>query len=103
MITWELLAPGMTPEHLGLLPVMLNLDDPRPAKDQFNERYGHGGGWRPFPGFKLSANNSLHYPGDPPLKPLAQCRFRNELVVFYEHAWVAIIHKDRYFEACRMD
>ena len=27
MITWELLAPGMTPEHLGLLPVMLNLDD----------------------------------------------------------------------------
>lgn len=100
---WEGLHPDMTLEHLGLLPGWLDLDDPRPAKDQFNSNYAHGGGWRPMGGFKLHADNSLHYPGDPPLIPLAQCQFRNELIVFYEHSWVAIIHQDRYFEACRMD
>jgi hypothetical protein len=103
MMTWELLVPGMTPEHLGLLPLMLDENDPRPAKDQFNENYSHGGGWRPMKGFKLQPDNSLTYPEDEPLKPLAQLQFRNELIVFYDHAWVAIIHKDRYFEACRMD
>jgi hypothetical protein len=103
MMTWELLHPGMTPEHLGLLPLMLDESDPRPAKDQFNERYGHGGGWHPMKGFKLHENNSLTYPGDPPLKPLAQLQFRNELIVFYDHAFVAIIHQDRSFEVCRMD
>ena len=102
-MVWELLHPNITPESLGLLPLMLNESDPRPAKDQFNENYAHGGGWIPFRGFELNDNNSLSYPGDPPLKPLAQCQFRNELIVFYDHAWVAIIHKDRYFEVCRMD
>jgi hypothetical protein len=103
MMVWQFLRPEMTPEHLGLLPGWLDESDPRPAKDQFNARYQHGGGWRPMKGFKLNADNSLSYPGDPPLIPLAQLQFRNELIVFYEHAWVAIIHKDRYFEACRMD
>ena len=103
MLVWEFLDLRMTPEHLGLLPDMLDEDDPRPAKDQLNERYAHGGGWDPMKGFKLLKNNSLTYPGDPPLRPLAQCQFRNELIVFYDHAWVAIIHQDRYFEVCRMD
>jgi hypothetical protein len=82
---------------------MLDENDPRPAKDQFNERYAHGGGWHPMGGFKLNQDNSLKYPGDPPLKPVARLQFRNELIMFYDHAWVAIIHKDRYFEVCRMD
>ena len=103
MMEWQLLYPGMTPEHLGIIPYMLDPNDPRPAKDQFNERYAHGGGWRPMERFILMRNNALAYPGDPLLKPLAQCQFRNELIVFYDHAIVAIIHKDRYFEVCRMD
>lgn len=103
MMTWELLHPNITPGHLGILPTMLNESDPRPAKDQFNENYAHGGGWDPFGGFELLEDNSLKYPGDPPLEPLAQLQFRNELIVFYEYSWVAIIHKDRYFEVCRMD
>jgi hypothetical protein len=103
MIVWEMLHPAMTLDHLGFLVNWLDDYDPRPAKDQFNENYQHGGGWYPFAGFKLNPDNSLSYPGDPPLRPLAQCQFRNELVVFYEHSWVAIIHKDRYFEACRLD
>ena len=103
MMEWQLLHPRITPEHLGIVPFMLDPDDPRPAKDQFNEHYAHGGGWRPMKGFKLGTLNSLHYPGDLPLTPLAELQFRNELIVFYDHAWVAIIHRDKYFEVCRMD
>jgi hypothetical protein len=103
MMVWVMLDPRMTPEHLGLLPMMLSEDDPRPAKEQLNESYAHGGGWRPFAGFKLKADNTLTYPEDPPLKPLAQLQFRNELIVFYDSAWVAIIQEDRSFEVNRMD
>ena len=102
-VTWELLHPHMRPEMLGLLAYWLDDEDPCPAKDQFNGHYAHGGGWRPMKGFKLTANNKLLYPEDPPLVPLAQAWLRDELVVFYEHAWVAIIQPDRSFEACRMD
>jgi hypothetical protein len=103
MMIWEMLHPNMTPEHLGLLPGMLDLDDPRPAKEQFDQNYAHGGGWDPFNGFELSVRNWLSYPGDPPLQPLAQLQFRDELIVFYIHSWVAIIQPDRSFEVCRMD
>lgn len=102
MMTWRLLNPRITPEHLGLIPHFLFEDDQRPAKEQFNERYVFGG-WSPFLGFKLRSDNSLKYPGDPAMMPLAQTKLRDELVVFYDHAWVAIIQPDRSFEVCRMD
>ena len=41
------------PDDLGLLPSMLSEHDPRPAREQFDARYGHGGGWRPFTGFRF--------------------------------------------------
>jgi hypothetical protein len=103
MMVWELLHPNMTPEHLGLLPGMLDLDDPRPAKEQFNENYQHGGGWLPMKGHTLSERNWLHYPGDQPLRPLAQLQFRDELIIYYDSSFVAIIQPDRSFEVCRMD
>jgi hypothetical protein len=28
---------------------------------------------------------------------------RDELILIYEHSWVAIIQPDRTFETCRMD
>jgi hypothetical protein len=103
MMVWKMLHPKMTLGHLGLLPMMLDESDPRSAKNQFNERYAHGGGWHSFTGFKLHPDNSLTYPGDPPLKPLAQLQFRDALIVVYDHSWVAIIQEDRYFEVCRID
>jgi len=103
MMTWALLDSRMTPEHLGLLPGMLDPADPRPAREQFDANYQHGGGWDPFKGFTLRADNSLSYPGDPPTKPLAMTTLRDELIVFYQYSWVAIIQPDRSFECCRMD
>ena len=58
---WEMLHPQMREEMLGLIPVMLCKDDPRPAREQFNTRYICG--WQPFQGFTLEADNSLSYLG----------------------------------------
>ena len=52
-MTWIILDPSINSEHLGLLPMMLDPSDPRPAREQFDENYQHGGGWRPFNGFTL--------------------------------------------------
>jgi len=45
----------------------------------------------------------LHYPDDPPQKPLAMIKFRNELIFIYESAWVLILQQDGTYEISRMD
>jgi hypothetical protein len=102
MITWVLLHPKMTPEHLGYIPQWLDDNDPRDARAQLNSGYVFGG-WSPMDGFKLTETNCLTYPGDPPLVPLAMTMLRDELICFYDHSWIAVIQQDRTFEACRMD
>jgi hypothetical protein len=103
MICFEMLHPRMTHDMLGFLPYFLNHSDERPAKEQFNTNYAHGGGWRPMSGFKMMPGQALKYPGDPLLRPLARARFRNELILFYDCAIVAIVQPDGSFEASRMD
>jgi len=103
MLEWKMLHPKMTMEHLGFIPFWLHENDPRDAREQLNAGYVFGG-WSPFQGWtKLGDDNTLYYPGDPPLKPLAMTELRGELIVFYDHAWVAVIQPDRSFEVCRMD
>lgn len=102
MLKWEMLHPGMTMEHLGFIPHMLNDANPASAREQLNEGYQFGG-WDPFKGFTLNEDNSLSYPGDPPQKPLAQARLRDELILFYRYSWIAVIQPDRSFEVCRLD
>lgn len=100
---WIFLDKRMSYEHLGLLPDMLDKDNPSPAREQLNQGYQHGGGWNPFEGFTLQSDNTLKYTGDPPTRPLAYTYLRKELIVFYPHSWVAIIQPDRKFEVARMD
>jgi hypothetical protein len=96
-----LLNPKATLDHIGLIPSFLSELDPRPAAQQFNERYCSG--WRPQEKFQLRDDESLKYPGDPPMHPFAVMRFRDETIYIYEHGYVAIVQPDRSFEACRMD
>jgi hypothetical protein len=103
---WIAVHPGVTPEHLGFLPGMLDDGNPAPAREQLDRGYQHGGGWRPFQGHTLTLSlkgPSLVYPGDPPMLALAMTRLRDETIVLFQHDWVAIIQKDRSFEVCRMD
>lgn len=63
-----------SPEALGFIPDFVFDFDPRPACEQFAARYTHGGGWHPLKGFKQSSSGELLYPGDPPMRVLAETR-----------------------------
>jgi hypothetical protein len=103
----RLIHPKATRDHCGLIPFMIDPDDPRPAKEQFNENYQHGGGWHSLSGFTLGdeqeGENVLKYPGDPSLHPIAEIFLRKEQILIYEYGLVAVIQPDRSFEVCRMD
>jgi len=101
MLTWKFLDRRATPDHLGIIPFFLDDKDPKPAKEQFDTNYVSG--WRPFTGHTLNKDNTLSYLGDPDISPLASCQFRDELILIYPYAWVAIIQPDRSCEICRMD
>jgi hypothetical protein len=86
---------------LGFLPGFLSEDDPRPAAEQFADHYI--GGWFPLPGCTLGPNLTLLYPGDPALRPRAMTQLRHEVIIVYDHDFVAIIQPNREFEVARMD
>jgi len=80
--------------------------DPRPAKEQANTSYVYGG-WQPFSGFTLLGSEKttykLAYPGDPPQVELSRAKLRDEIIVLFPSAWVAIIQLDGSCEIARMD
>ena len=104
MMIWQV-KPGTHPDLLGEIPAFVSEADDRPAAEQFDANYAHGGGWHPMPNWKFNPDGgAITYPGgDPPLKPLAMAVLRNELILVYPHAWVAVVQKDGAFEVSRMD
>ena len=91
------------PHFVGYIPTFLDVDDPRPAKEQFAERYVYSG-WRNQTGFAALKNTPvLQFPGDPPMQPIAMMALRDEAIFVYLHGYVSIFQKDGTFEACRMD
>jgi hypothetical protein len=78
--------------------------DPRPAREQAQERYAHGGGWCLMDGFSLRTGSIL-YPGDPPFARLSSCvlPLTGEEVILFDCGFVAIVQKDGSFEVARMD
>jgi hypothetical protein len=104
---WIAIDPGFDPRMLGLLPEILDADDKRPVKDQLDDRYAHGGGWRPFPEnhFKLERMSmTLRFPGDPPFRPAAFTQLGDETVVFYPScSLLAVIQPDGKYEVTRVD
>jgi len=100
---WVLRHPRATPEMLGFIPSFLSERDPRPAREQIDSNYGHGGGWFPSRGMTLGADGNLHYPGDPPYQLIAETRLRDEVIRFYDCSFVAIIQPDGSFEVARLD
>lgn len=101
--TWILLHPRATYAMLGYIPEWLDENDPDTASQQLHKHYAHGGGWQPYDGFKMrKPDYALTYPGDPPTIALAMCNLRSEVVVMYQHAWVAVIQPNGSFEVSRM-
>jgi hypothetical protein len=99
---WLALKP-IQPDDLGFLPMIFTDSDPRPAIEQAEDRYSHGGGWRPIDGFVLNRDKTLSYPGDPDLEPMAEAWLRDETLLIYDHGFVAIVQPDGKYQVARMD
>jgi hypothetical protein len=98
---WEFMNGGF-PEMLGFLPMFLSELDERPAAEQFDANYAHGGGWRPNEKWSMKGE-VIQYPGDPALRPVAKTQLRDETILVYPYAFVAVVQKDGSFEIARMD
>lgn len=91
------------------LPTFFSPDDPRPARQQIDERYIYGG-WKPQPGFRLPAIKEIRthiqfmaYPGDPLFWERARARLRDEWILLFDYDYVAIIQPDlQNFEVARI-
>jgi hypothetical protein len=105
--TWIALNPELDPRVLGFLPEILLDEDVRPVKEQLNDRYAHGGGYRPFGDKKFKLDRMtmvLRYPGDPPFVPAAFTQIGNETVIFYPQcSLLLILQKDGTWEITRVD
>ena|SRR3990172_9240550 len=88
---------------LGLIPEFFYANDPRPAKEQINERYAHGGGWHPLAKFTMLDSRAIKYPGDNPMKVMAEARLGSETILVYAHGFVCILQDDGSFEVSRLD
>lgn len=104
-LVWAERYPGAA----GIVPSFLSLQDSRSAREQINENYAHGGGWREFVGFVAGGewedpqNFTLNYPNDQPVRAKAYCKFREELVILFDYDWCAIVQRDGTCEVARLD
>jgi hypothetical protein len=100
---WDLKYPSV---DLGLIPDFIFEWDERSAAEQINERYAHGGGWRPMTSGKWSLSDRFgSSPGEliwtdgtnnESYEIVAYSRLRDELILvatraIYCGAWVGII------------
>ena len=95
---------------LGYIPVFFSENDPRPASEQLDEAYAHGGGFKPFNGFNLVDFHTdapllcrIEYPGDPAHPALAYAKLRDETLVYFQYDWLAIVQPDHSFQISRID
>jgi len=93
---------GGTTDAWGFIPSFLDVNDPRPAAEQFNANYISG--WTPFDGFKFNAElRLLAYLGDPAVREISSMIFRNERIHLFPSAWVVIEQPDDSWAVSRMD
>jgi hypothetical protein len=106
MNVWNFLDDRATLEMLGYLPQLIGTQFSGTVAEQLNENYAHGGGYHPFGEGQWRMNPATHilqYPGDPPFRPLAMTKIREETVYFYNSALLAIVQPDGKFAITRVD
>lgn len=92
-------------EILGAIPDWLSPDDPAGAVEQIDAAYRViGGGWRDSKGSVLSlADYTLTYPGDAPRRLIARTTLRDERILFFDGAWIAVVQLDGAYRVARID
>ena len=95
------------PEPAGLLNAMLFTEDERPAAEQLDERYAHGGGWHPSAKATVEqrpdGEYQMLYPEDPPMREVARAALRDEFLVLFEAEFLGIMKPDGSWEVSRVD
>jgi hypothetical protein len=66
MLRFEHLHPRA--DDLGFIPEFFNPHDPRPAREQLDTAYAHGGGWHPLSGWTFDYKTSQN---QVPRRPLS--------------------------------
>lgn len=90
----------------GFLPELISPHDPRTVREQIESNYANGGGYNPVSGFTLQQKGSetlLRFPGDPPFKEVARTQIRDETVILFDCAFVAIVQPSGSLAVTRMD
>ena len=100
-------------EAAGRLPLIFYDADPKRAKEQIISRYAHGGGWHPFEGFTLHSEKCLGgalltYPDDPDTREISRTTLHEgkkneELLILFEHSWIAVVQSNGEYKITRMD
>ena len=100
----EFLAKHASVEDWGLLLGFLDEENPASVVEQFADGYGFGKLYEM--GGKINSNSKQYesaYKEDEPLDPLSILFFRDEQVVLYPYAIVAIVKPDTPTFITRMD
>lgn len=104
MIIFELLHPRMTHAMLGFVPDFFSNGVDKPAREQLNDNYAHGGGYSEIKGFTFNKENlTLKYPGDPLLQCLARSKLHDEQLFFFDHALLVILQPSGEWAVTRVD
>lgn len=114
MIDFFMRRPGYSIDCLGALPTFFWNGDSRPASEQLDERYSHGGGFSTFGEGMFTLTEwehgpaKLKYPGDPAYEEIARGYLHlyqpsEELILVFDYAIVAIVQKDGTFLVTRCD
>lgn len=84
---------------------IVRFDDPRPAREQINDRYNFGGGWSPMKGWAFDPKTfEIVYQGDEAYDAVLLMELSSgERLFVYRYAWVCIVQPNGTFEVSRMD
>lgn len=85
------ILPTRLVESLGILPMWIDSDDERTARQQFEAKYEFG--VHEMRGGTIDENGVYQYPEDPPLYPLATMQHLDDIIHFYQYAIVGIVNQ----------
>lgn len=107
-LTWTF-SNGAGPNQLGFIVLWFDPRSEKSAQEQANDGYLQTGGC-PFLPTKASftlveedGEYRLEHPEDPPMRELARTKIRDETIVLFDYAWMAIIQPDGSHVISRVD
>ena len=101
-------------DAVGLIPAFFDPSDARDAREQIEDNYAHGGGWRPHPTpehwtFDPQTLTVTYDDKDPYEEPeqyhaLASAKLPNgQAIIVFQSAWLLVVDPDGKWQIARVD